>query len=78
VRHKVLDSVGDLYLAGAPLAGSFEGIRAGHALTLRLLRALFADDSAWCWHDVERPELTVPGDAGGLPAPPPRAVAARA
>jgi UDP-3-O-[3-hydroxymyristoyl] N-acetylglucosamine deacetylase len=78
VRHKVLDSVGDLYLAGAPLAGSFEGVRAGHALTLRLLQALFADQSAWCWHDVGAPELAAHGDAGGLSAPPPRAVAAQA
>lgn len=78
VRHKVLDSLGDLYLAGAPLAGAFEGIRAGHALTLRLLHALFADQDAWCWDDVEDAELVVHGDAGGLQAPPSRAVAARA
>ncbi len=47
VRHKVLDAVGDLYLAGHPLLGHFHGTRSGHALNNRLLRALFADASAW-------------------------------
>lgn len=47
VRHKVLDAVGDLYLAGAPLLGHFHGVRSGHALNNRLLRALFADAAAW-------------------------------
>ncbi|RMD60823.1 MAG: UDP-3-O-acyl-N-acetylglucosamine deacetylase, partial [Alphaproteobacteria bacterium] len=47
VRHKVLDLVGDLYLAGGPLLAAVRGIRTGHALTLRLLRALFADPEAW-------------------------------
>lgn len=47
VRHKVLDAVGDLYLAGAPIIGHFHGVRSGHALNNRLLQALFADDSAW-------------------------------
>jgi UDP-3-O-[3-hydroxymyristoyl] N-acetylglucosamine deacetylase len=49
VRHKVLDAVGDLYLAGAPILGHFHGVRSGHALNNRLLRTLFADQSAWCW-----------------------------
>lgn len=43
VRHKALDSIGDLYMSGRPLLARFEGDKAGHALTLRLLRALFAD-----------------------------------
>src|SRR5690606_31551555 len=42
VRHKALDCIGDLYLAGSPFIGRFEGIKAGHALTLRLLCSLFA------------------------------------
>jgi UDP-3-O-[3-hydroxymyristoyl] N-acetylglucosamine deacetylase len=45
VRHKMLDAVGDLALAGGPILGRYVGKRAGHALTNRLLRALFADDS---------------------------------
>jgi len=47
VRHKVLDSIGDLYLAGAPIIGHFHGHQSGHALNNRLLRTLFADSSAW-------------------------------
>ena len=48
VRHKVLDSLGDLYLAGSPLIGHFHGVRSGHKLNRSLLEALFADDEAWC------------------------------
>lgn len=43
VRHKILDAVGDLALAGAPILARFEGVRSGHALNNALLRALFAD-----------------------------------
>jgi len=43
VRHKILDAIGDLALAGAPIIGRFEGRRSGHALNNALLRALFAD-----------------------------------
>jgi UDP-3-O-[3-hydroxymyristoyl] N-acetylglucosamine deacetylase len=52
VRHKMLDAMGDLALAGAPILGRYTGMRAGHALTNRLLRALFADSTAWCVVDV--------------------------
>jgi UDP-3-O-[3-hydroxymyristoyl] N-acetylglucosamine deacetylase len=51
VRHKLLDAVGDLALAGAPLIGRFTGHRSGHALNNRLLRALFAQADAWRWAD---------------------------
>lgn len=47
VRHKMLDAVGDLYLAGAALQGRFVGHRSGHALNNRLLRALFANPANW-------------------------------
>ncbi|MBV9251783.1 MAG: UDP-3-O-[3-hydroxymyristoyl] N-acetylglucosamine deacetylase, partial [Acetobacteraceae bacterium] len=47
VRHKLLDAVGDLALAGAPISGRFVGHRSGHGLTNRLLRALFAEPAAW-------------------------------
>ncbi len=49
VRHKALDALGDLYLAGAPLLGRFNGVRSSHALNRRLLAALFADPANWCW-----------------------------
>ena len=53
VRHKILDSIGDLYLAGAPILGHFHGCRSGHALNNQLLRAMFADKTAWCYVDAE-------------------------
>ena len=43
VRHKILDSIGDLYLAGAPIQGYFFGNKSGHHLNNLLLRSLFAD-----------------------------------
>jgi UDP-3-O-[3-hydroxymyristoyl] N-acetylglucosamine deacetylase len=47
VRHKLLDAVGDLSLAGLPIHGRFLGHRPGHGLNNRLLRALFADPANW-------------------------------
>lgn len=47
VRHKMLDALGDLALAGGPILGRYTGLRAGHAMTNRLLRALFARHDAW-------------------------------
>ena len=47
VRHKMLDAVGDLALAGAPILGRYVGHRAGHAITNKLLRALFATPKAY-------------------------------
>lgn len=53
VRHKMLDALGDLYTAGAPILGRYTGIRAGHAMTNKLLRALFDRPDAWEWVDVD-------------------------
>ena len=47
VRHKMLDALGDLALAGAPIIGAYSGVKAGHGVTNRLLRALFADQDAF-------------------------------
>jgi len=47
VRHKMLDALGDLALAGAPLMARYSGHRAGHALTNKLLRALFAQPDSF-------------------------------
>lgn len=49
VRHKMLDALGDLYTAGAPILGAYSGHRAGHAVTNALLRALFAQPDAYRW-----------------------------
>jgi len=53
VRHKVLDVVGDLALAGLPLLGRYNAVRPGHKLNNAVLRALLADRSAWRIVDAE-------------------------
>jgi UDP-3-O-[3-hydroxymyristoyl] N-acetylglucosamine deacetylase len=57
VRHKLVDALGDLYLAGGPIVGHFRGVRSGHAHTRRLLAALFADNETWCYAAVLQPSL---------------------
>lgn len=47
VRHKMLDALGDLALAGAPILGRYRGVRAGHTLTNCLLRKLFASPTSY-------------------------------
>ena len=64
IRHKVLDAIGDLYLAGKPLLGAFAAHKSGHGLNNRLLRELLADESAWELVSFERPEDTPAGVAG--------------
>lgn len=58
-KHKILDAMGDLYLAGKPLLASYTAWKSGHALNNQLLRALFADSSAYEWaefgHAAEAP-----------------------
>jgi UDP-3-O-[3-hydroxymyristoyl] N-acetylglucosamine deacetylase len=60
VRHKILDAVGDLYLAGHPILGAYEGFKSGHALNNKLVRALLATPTAW---------EKVTFDSAGHPAP---------
>ncbi|KLD77287.1 UDP-3-O-acyl-N-acetylglucosamine deacetylase [Xanthomonas hyacinthi] len=60
VRHKILDAIGDLYLAGGAILGAYEGYKSGHALNNKLVRALLAEQAAWEW---------VSFDAGAMPAP---------
>ncbi len=47
VKHKILDSIGDLYLLGHSLIGEFSGYKSGHELNNRLLLALLEDSEAW-------------------------------
>jgi UDP-3-O-[3-hydroxymyristoyl] N-acetylglucosamine deacetylase len=54
VRHKVLDAIGDLYLLGHPLIGTFSAYKSGHALNNRLLRTLLVDATAWEYATFER------------------------
>ncbi len=60
VRHKILDAVGDLYLAGHPIIGAYHGHKSGHALNNKLVRALLAQPRAW--------ELAVFDDASEVEA----------
>lgn len=56
VRHKMLDAMGDLALAGAPILGAYHGVKAGHGATNRLLRRLFAEPDAWEWVSLSEQE----------------------
>lgn len=47
VKHKILDSIGDLYLLGRSLIGAFKGYKSGHALNNALLRTLEVNDDTW-------------------------------
>ena len=47
VRHKALDAIGDLALAGAPLLGAYRSVRGGHKLNYAVVSALMADPTAW-------------------------------
>jgi UDP-3-O-[3-hydroxymyristoyl] N-acetylglucosamine deacetylase len=54
VRHKALDAVGDLALAGAPLLGAYRSRRGGHRLNALVLKTLFADPDAWTTVEAPR------------------------
>jgi UDP-3-O-[3-hydroxymyristoyl] N-acetylglucosamine deacetylase len=54
VRHKAIDAIGDLALAGAPLLGAYRSVRGGHKLNHAVLTALMADPTSWAY--VEMPE----------------------
>ncbi len=60
VKHKMLDAIGDLYLAGHPLLAAYSAFKSGHALNNKLLRALLADTSAF--------EIVTFDDASRAPA----------
>jgi len=53
VRHKILDAIGDMALAGAPLIARFEGVKSGHATNNAVLRALFADGANYVTIDLD-------------------------
>jgi UDP-3-O-[3-hydroxymyristoyl] N-acetylglucosamine deacetylase len=54
VRHKALDAVGDLALAGAPILGAYRSRHGGHRLNALVLKALFADADAWTMVEAPR------------------------
>jgi UDP-3-O-[3-hydroxymyristoyl] N-acetylglucosamine deacetylase len=72
VRHKVLDAIGDLALAGQPLLAAYRTIRGGHKLNHAVLSALMADTSAWRVVEAAEPIRRPRGHAdlaAGLVAP---------
>lgn len=56
VRHKALDALGDLALAGAPILGAYKSVRGGHKLNHAVLSALMADPKAWAMVDTAQPQ----------------------
>jgi UDP-3-O-[3-hydroxymyristoyl] N-acetylglucosamine deacetylase len=72
VRHKALDALGDLALAGAPLLGAYRSVRGGHKLNHAVLNALMSDPSAWRMVESPEPTRRSRGYAdvrAGMPAP---------
>ncbi|OFW88653.1 MAG: UDP-3-O-[3-hydroxymyristoyl] N-acetylglucosamine deacetylase [Alphaproteobacteria bacterium RIFCSPHIGHO2_12_FULL_45_9] len=59
-RHKVLDAVGDIYIAGGPMIGHYEASKPGHNMNNRVLQALFADSQNWEWCDIYMNSVSSP------------------
>ena len=62
IRHKLLDAIGDLMLAGAPIAGAYDANQPGHAMNNKLVRALLDHPECWCWETdadlIEQPVMS--------------------
>jgi UDP-3-O-[3-hydroxymyristoyl] N-acetylglucosamine deacetylase len=72
VRHKALDAIGDLALAGAPLLGAYKSVKGGHKLNHAILCALIADPTAWTVVEAKserRPARRGHADVGGIVLP---------
>jgi UDP-3-O-[3-hydroxymyristoyl] N-acetylglucosamine deacetylase len=63
VRHKIVDAIGDLALAGAPLLATYRSVRSGHKLNHAVLTALMADPSAWTYVEMPQPARRARGHA---------------
>jgi UDP-3-O-[3-hydroxymyristoyl] N-acetylglucosamine deacetylase len=68
VKHKILDAIGDLHIAGKPLLASYVAYKSGHALNNKLLRQLLADESAYEIVSFERDADAPQGFAELAPA----------
>jgi UDP-3-O-[3-hydroxymyristoyl] N-acetylglucosamine deacetylase len=71
VRHKAIDAIGDLALAGAPLIGFYRSVRGGHKLNHAVVSALMSDPTAWTYSEMQEPVRRIRGhaDLAGLAAP---------
>jgi UDP-3-O-[3-hydroxymyristoyl] N-acetylglucosamine deacetylase len=63
VRHKAVDAIGDLALAGAPLMGAYRSVRGGHKLNHAIVTALITDPTAWAYSELDEPVRRVRGHA---------------
>lgn len=63
VRHKTLDAVGDLSLAGAPILGAYRSVRGGHRINTLMVKALYENRSAWSFVEAELPRYRDTGHA---------------
>lgn len=68
VKHKILDAIGDMALAGRPLIAAYRAYKSGHALNHKLVSALLADTAAWETVAFEREAEAPPGFASLAPA----------
>jgi UDP-3-O-[3-hydroxymyristoyl] N-acetylglucosamine deacetylase len=68
VRHKMLDAVGDLALAGARILGLFRSHCGGHRLNVAVLKALFRDRSAFAWVEAAHVSPSLRDESAPLPA----------
>jgi UDP-3-O-[3-hydroxymyristoyl] N-acetylglucosamine deacetylase len=68
VKHKILDAIGDLYIAGHPILGAYTAFKSGHALNNVLLRAVLADETAWELVTFEDEKAAPQGFAELVPA----------
>jgi UDP-3-O-[3-hydroxymyristoyl] N-acetylglucosamine deacetylase len=72
VRHKTLDAIGDLALAGAPIRGAYRSVRGGHRINTLILKALYENRSAWTVVEAEHSYVRSNGHAdisAALPQP---------
>ncbi len=65
-RHKVLDAVGDIYIAGGPMIGAYEAIKPGHNMNNRILHELFSRPDAWEWVDLYMDSVDMPAGMGSV------------
>ncbi len=68
-RHKVLDTVGDLFLIGYPIVGAFEGEKSGHAMNSQLVQAVLADETAWVIEELEDTNEVTENSGFAIPIP---------
>ena len=59
VRHKILDAIGDLYLAGAQIIGEYQGVKAGHEMNNKILHVLFENPDAWEFVEEKPTKTTI-------------------